>query len=235
MSLRDSFDRHNGRLIGKIDHFFDNYESHFSPYRDTAVRVLELGINEGGSLELWRAYFGPAAQIHGVDINPQAARCAPADCAVHIGSQVDSNFLQRLLEKHGPFDIVIDDGSHLMQDQIQSFELIYPCMAESGVYVCEDAFTSYWPEYGGELGKTSTFIEYAKQLVDELHAYWIHDDHLKVSPFTRSTGAIHFYSGTVVFQRQSVTEPRYVVKHGEVRQDISIRDLQLAARRNLES
>lgn len=230
MSLRECFDAHRGRPVLKVDHFFDVYESHFSRFRNTDVRVLEIGVYHGGSLELCRNYLGPSAQIHGIDINPLAVERAPACCSVHTGAQADPVFIESIISEHGPFDLVIDDGSHLMQDQIKTFELIYPYMSSTGVYVCEDVFTSYWCEYGGKLKNPGTFIEYAKDLVDELHAYWVMDESFAPTPFTKMTQAVHFYSGAVVFQRQKVEEPVCITRAGNTLSKLSITDLKKSAR-----
>ncbi len=216
MSLRKVFEGHSGRYILKIDHFFDVYEKHFSRFRNTRMRILEIGINEGGSMLLWRNYFGADCEIHGLDINPNARNVVADDVFVHIGSQDDEEFLLSIVRQHGPFDIVIDDGSHFMDHQIRSFETLYPTMTERGVYVCEDAFTSYWREYSGKVGGANTFIEYAKGLVDELHAYWATDDNMEPTPFTNSTEGIYFYSGAVVFERAPVEPPKCVARHKDI-------------------
>lgn len=233
MTLRDCFESHTGRLIGKIDHFFDDYESYLQRFRDTPVRLLEIGVHGGGSLELWRRYFGSRAKIHGIDIDPDASDRAPPDCQVHIGSQADRAFLEAVLKEHGPFDIVIDDGSHLMPHQIATFEVAYPLMSPGGIYICEDAFTSYWREYGGGTEQGHTFISFAKGLVDDLHAFWRLDDAIEPSAFASSTRAVHFYSGAVVFERCPVSAPVYTVRHGGQRTRMSIANLKQAAASNL--
>lgn len=98
-------------------------------------------------------------------------------------------------------------------------------LTPNGVYICEDAFTSYWPEYGGRLRQKNTFIEYAKDLVDDLHAFWIMDDEHEPGPITQITEGIHFYSGAVVFQRALVSEPVYVLRAGETFNSVSIEEL----------
>lgn len=231
MTLRECFDAHMGRPIGKIDHFFDVYESHFVRFRDTPVRLLEIGVHQGGSLELWRRYFGEQAHIHGIDIEPAAAARAPEDCPVHIGSQEDADFLARVCQAHGPFDIVIDDGSHLMAHQIRSFECLYPRLSERGLYVCEDAFTSYWPAYGGGPGADQTFMDYARTLVDELHADWSAE--AEPTEFTRGTRGIHFYSGTVIFERQPTAEPVYITRGSGGESALGVEALRRAAEENL--
>ena len=229
MTLRNTFDAHRGRYTGKIDHFYDIYENHFARFRGTAVKLLEIGVHRGGSLEMWRNYFGPDAELHGLDINPAARVEAPEDCEIHLGSQDDPEFLKQVMDEHGPFDIVIDDGSHQMDHQICSFETIYPRLAPRGLYVCEDAFTSYWREFGGAVGADHTFVEYAKRLIDELHAYWAGDDGLTPTEFTRSTAGIHFYSGTIIFERRPMEEPFYAVRTAKGLTRTSIADLKRAA------
>ena len=212
MTLRKCFDQHQGRLVGKVDYFFDVYETHLQAYRETPVRLLEIGVDKGGSLELWRQYFGEKAEIHGIDINPEAAELAPPDSTVHIGSQADGDFLISVSDEHGPFDIVIDDGSHIMEHQKLSFETLYPRLNTQAIYICEDAFTSYWPEYGGGCGAEGTFMEYAKNLLDQLHADWQFADRVEPTPFTRTTRGIHFYSGTVVFEKMPTNAPAYSIQ-----------------------
>ncbi len=233
MTLRECFEQHGGRVVGKVDDFFDAYEQHLSPYRGLPVRILEIGVDRGGSLELWRNYFGAEAEIHGIDINPDVLDCAPDDAFVHIGSQSDSDFLEEVSDKYGPFDIVIDDGSHVVDDQILTFEVLYPRLKSRAVYICEDCFTSYWPEYGGKCGSENTFIEYAKRLVDELHAYWQFADGREPTDFTRSTRAIHFYSGTAVFERKPAQLPTCSVRAKGGSHEISIEALKVAAADNL--
>ena len=147
-TLRECFESHRGHLIGKIDHFFDVYEPHFTRFINTPVKILEIGVDQGGSLELWQQYFGPAASIHGIDINPECKNLETQGFTIHLGSQADEGFLRTVNDAYGPFDIVIDDGSHLMEHQILSFETLYPLVDKNGIYICEDAFTSYWKEYG---------------------------------------------------------------------------------------
>lgn len=233
-TLRECFENFDGRLLGKIDHFFEDYEAHLRPFVGTPVNLLEIGVHGGGSLELWRQYFGNEAIIHGLDIDSGAAERAPADCHVHIGDQGDRDTLQALGEDYGPFDLVIDDGSHMMGDQIASFEVLYPLMSSNGVYICEDSFTSYWREYGGNASSQITFIEYAKQLIDELHAFWRLDEDIEATDFTANTRAIHFYSGAVVFQREAINPPSYVVRNDGRRQQISAHALKQAAARQLK-
>jgi hypothetical protein len=233
-TLRELFELHNGRWVGKVDHFFDDYEHILAPLRGRPIRLLEIGVNAGGSLELWQAYFGAAARVHGLDIDPAAIACCPPGAEAHLGSQDDVGLLRELSKAHGPFDLVIDDGSHMMRHQISSFEALYPLMTESGVYICEDAFTSYWPEYGGgPPGTGDTFIDYARTKVDELHAWWLDHPAARATAFTATTRSITFLSGAVVFQRGRRSRPLYVLQGAEGRREVDVASLHRAAREQL--
>lgn len=232
MTLRALFDNHDGQPVAKIDHFFDDYEPILEGIRRPATRILEIGIDGGGSLELWRRYFGDDAVIVGLDIETAAAGGAPADVVTYVGSQTDTALLGSIVSRHGPFDLVIDDASHMVSHQIATFEFLYPTLASEGVYICEDSFTSYWPEYGGRLGSADSFVEFAKRKVDELHGWWAPED-IEVSDFTRTTRSISFLSGATVFVRGERTPPTYVYRAGESRYDMSVEHLHNAARRTL--
>ena len=227
-SLRQLFDQHQGHLVGKVDHFFDDYEPWLALVRGGNVRVLEIGVHRGGSLELWQEYFGASALVHGIDIDQRAAEHCPDGARIHIGSQVDDVFLRDVVERHGPFGLIIDDGSHQVSHQIKSFETLYPTMSGEGVYICEDSFSSYWPEFGGQRGKPDTFIEFAKRKVDELHAWWIEDAGNPPTEFTRTTRSVTFLSGAVVFLRGVRTKPRYVARHAGGSNSQSVRELREA-------
>ena len=232
-TLRQAFDNHDGRLVGKISHFFDDYEPHLARLRRDDLRILEIGIFGGGSLELWQSYFGPSASVHGLDLESAAVKNCPPGATAHHGSQTDADFLHRLVDQHGPFDLIVDDGSHMVDHQITTFETLYPTMSDDGLYICEDAFTSYWEVYGGGLGRPGTFIEYAKAKVDELHAHWFDEPSLPPSDFTDSTRSVTFLSGAVIFERSRRQVPTYEIRVGELHETMSIEDLHEAARRNL--
>ena len=89
---------------------------------------------------------------------------------LRIGSQVDSKFLASVVEEMGGIDVVIDDGSHISQHVIKSFEILYPMLSPGGLYFIEDLHTSYWPKYGGGLRRKNSSIEYLKHLVDYLNS-----------------------------------------------------------------
>jgi SAM-dependent methyltransferase len=159
--LRRFFDaRKEGRGIWKWNHYFDIYERYFSRFRGTEVRVLEIGIYSGGSLEMWKSYFGPKCQIYGVDIEPSCKACEGDSVRVFIGDQADRNFWKRLRNEVDALDIVIDDGGHQAEQQIVSLEELLPLLRPGGVYLCEDV-----------TGSSNPFTTYVFDMAKQLNAY----------------------------------------------------------------
>src|SRR5208282_5528836 len=119
VTLYDMFESHKGRQIDKWEHYFPIYEKHFERFRGKAPRVLELGVDHGGSLQLWKHYFGRDAEIIGIDINPLAG-FQEDQIKVYLYDQTSPDIAHL-----GPFDIVIDDGSHQAEHQVLSFEHLW--------------------------------------------------------------------------------------------------------------
>ena len=204
--------------IHKWAHYFGIYERHLAPLRGKPVRVLEIGVYKGGSLEMWKSYFGGESTIVGLDIDPACKQFENVDAKIHvrIGDQETSSFLESASKEFGPFDIIIDDGGHTTGQQIQSFLWLYFfAMKPDGVYLAEDLHTNYWPEYLTYAGGM-TFVDLASNLVHRLHdVYQGHNAEfgryaaentnrfkaLEVSNFSAQTRSIHFYDSVIVFER----------------------------------
>lgn len=207
------FKNNNGRLIHKWLHYFDIYHKYFDKFRGKQVTVLEFGVSHGGSLQMWRDYFGKNARIIGVDINPECAKLADNKTEIYIGSQEDKKFLSRIMKDIGQVDIVIDDGGHTVFQQNTTFDVVYDFVKTGGIYLVEDLHTNYWREFGGGLKKSDTFIEKSKSLVDSLHAWHSRDaESLTVDDFTKTTYSIHFYDSVVVFEKEDIKEPSHEQK-----------------------
>lgn len=145
----------------KEDHFIVAYQKHFAGLKPK--RVLEIGVQHGGSLKIWKDMF-PEAEIVGVDILEECKQYEEDRIKVFIGDQTDVKFLESL----GEFDIIIDDGGHTMTQQQVSMKWLLPQVTEGGIYVIEDTHTSYWIQFKDIEHST---IEEIKSLVDDLHVY----------------------------------------------------------------
>jgi hypothetical protein len=200
MSLWAEFLNHRGRSVHKWKHYFPVYERHFSRYVNRPLTFVEIGCGLGGSLQMWKRYFGPHARIVGIDNRPECAAFEEDQIATRIGEQADGAFLSDIVHEFGVPDIVLDDGSHMMAHIVASFGCLYPRTAADGVYVVEDLHTAYWDENGGGLRRPGTFIELCKGLIDELNADWSRDA-LPSTEFPRTTQSMHFYESIVVLVR----------------------------------
>lgn len=206
--LQRYFEQNTGNLIHKWMHYFDIYQRHFERFRGTDVHILEIGVFHGGSLQMWKSYFGDKAKIFGVDINPLCKRLEEDQIKIFIGDQADKTFLRWLRREIPRIDVLIEDGGHEMAQQINTFEVMYPHITPSGIYLCEDIHTSYLKEYGGGYRKRGTFIEYSKNLIDYLHAWHCGKiERLGVSDFTRSTYALHYYNCILVIEKKPIDKP----------------------------
>lgn len=209
-TLEKIFLSHSGNIIHKWYHYLKIYDQHFNKFKGKSITILEIGVYKGGSLQMWRNYFGDNCKIVGIDINPMCKRFENEFTKVFIGSQSDRNFLKTVKAEYPKFDIIIDDGGHMMDQLKVSFEELYDCVKEGGIYLAEDLHTCYWYEYGGGHKRKSSFIEYSKNLIDQLNAWHSHQQQLQITDFTRTTHAIHFYDSIVVFEKQKIEQPYHL-------------------------
>lgn len=218
--LEKIFTENTGNVIHKWKHYFDIYDRHFQRYRNKKVTILEIGIYKGGSLGMWQQYFGDNCQIIGIDINPICKRFENEKIKVYIGSQEDRAFLQKIKAEIPKVDILIDDGGHMMDQLRISFEELYDMVDENGVYLAEDLHTCYWPSYDGGYKRKGSFIEYCKNLIDQLNAWHSNQKALQVTEFTKTTHSIHFYDSIVVFEKRKMEKPYHLYSGKVMNEDI---------------
>ena len=206
--LAEYFFNNDGRIIFKWHHYFDIYHRHFAAFRGKSPVIVEIGVWQGGSLQMWRDYFGPGYRIVGIDINPQCMKFAGEDITILIGDQADRKFLASVRERVPHIDILIDDGGHFMAQQIATFEELYAHIQPRGIYLCEDMHTSLWPHFGGGLHREGTFLEFSKALTDRLYGWYsLEPARLDVTDFTKSTYAMHFYDSILVIEKRPIEPP----------------------------
>jgi hypothetical protein len=196
------------RKVTKWRHYFDAYDRHLARFRGTDVCILEIGVFQGGSLRMWRNYFGPRAVIYGADINPLCMAFEEENTHILIGDQEDPDFLKSMVLSIPRIDVLIDDGGHTMKQQINTFREMFPYVNEHGVYICEDTHTSYWKNYGGGFRRSGTFMELSKDLIDHLNAWHSREPvRFKVTEFTKSARSLHFYDSMVIIEKDTVGKP----------------------------
>ena len=196
-------------------HFYTPvYHQLFAHLRDKPVRLLEIGIGGyqfqkigGASLAMWADYF-PNGRILGIDVFANTLELGPRVC-VRQGSQDDAAFLARMSDEHGPFDIVIDDGSHVPQHVTASFNVLFPKLADGGLYVIEDVQTTFWPDFGGSALDGGATMHLARSILEHLnHAeIQIVQPKRQVADFVKSIRSFRAYHNIFVVEKGDNTEP----------------------------
>jgi len=205
--LQAYFEQNNDRVIDKWMHYFEVYDRHFSRYRGKDLVLVEIGVFQGGSLQMWKNYFGDKVKVYGIDINPNCKQVEEENISILIGSQSDREFLRTVKQTIPPIDILIDDGGHTMRQQIVSFEELFDHVKPDGVYLCEDIHTSYNMHYGGGYKRKGTYIEYSKNFIDYLNAYHSTQKSLKVNSFTSSVNSLHYYDSMLIIEKRPTPKP----------------------------
>jgi len=204
MELWNYFTTNKGKKITKWKHYFPIYEKHFTPIRNKPIKILEIGILNGGSLEMWRYYF-PEATIVGIDINPLCKEHEQEGINIRIGDQTDEKFLQSLIDEFGTFDLIIDDGSHHVAHVNKTFQFLFPKLADEGIYFIEDTHAAYWDSHGGSIKEPESINNVAKGMIDSINA-----DHTRGQKepdyFTRNVKCMSVYDSIIVFDKGNVGE-----------------------------
>ena len=212
-NIRDLFYEHDENLIHKWDHYFEVYERYFSKYRGQKLNILEIGISHGGSIQLWKKYFGKDVQIFAIDINPECEKLKQENTTIFIGSQIDPVFLEAVKQKIPMMDIIIDDGGHTMDQQKISFEHLYSKVKDGGIYLIEDTHTSYWHQFHGGYKNPNSFIEYSKNMIDSLYDEHVENEKkIKINDITKSINCISFFDSVVVFEKKLRKKPFHIQK-----------------------
>lgn len=174
-SLLDVVAKHEGKVSDKWESFLIEYENLFSRFQNAPITMLEIGIQNGGSLEIWAKYFSNAKAIVGSDINEKCAALKFANPAISVvvGDANSDEAFRKITSKASSYDIIIDDGSHKSSDITRTFAKYFPILKSGGIFVIEDLHCSYWPHFEGGLGDPTSSMELLKTLTDFLNVeHW---------------------------------------------------------------
>ena len=152
--------RHGTDKNSTYHNYLQHYEKELYDRRKESITLLEIGVHTGASLRTWQEYFINGS-ITGVDIDPACLSHAAERTKIILANQSNNDDLQRLASL-GPWDFIIDDGSHVWDDQIMSFQTLFPSISCNGLYIIEDMQTSYGmhtAKYSGTgITRTSEFV-----------------------------------------------------------------------------
>ena len=167
-SLQQLYASHEGKATDKWSSYLDAYDHVFQQFRDEAISLLEIGIQNGGSLEIWSQYFQNATHLAGCDNDPKCGELTYDDSriTVFVGDATERAVSERILAHCSSYDLVIDDGSHRSGDIIRAFLAYFSAVKPGGLYVVEDIHCSYWDGHEGGLFYPYSSISFFKALID---------------------------------------------------------------------
>lgn len=202
MKYFDIFKQHNNYVSDKWSHYLYIYDEILMPYiqANKPVNLLEIGVQNGGSLEIWSKYLPAGSMVYGIDINKKCEDLLFGD-NIHffLGDATDKSFLDKAL-KDLSFDIIVDDGSHINKDITKTFQhLFVEKLNAGGIYIAEDLHTSYWKSYGGALRKRDTCIEFFKNCIDSMNLPYITKINFLYSKYLNMFKSLNPYIKRVVF------------------------------------
>jgi hypothetical protein len=205
-----------------IHHYENHYETHLQPQRCTIHKILEIGVgggdapNSGGeSLWMWRDYF-PQAALYGLDIYDKH-HLDDEHIKTFVIDQSDKNALSEFARQHGPFDLIIDDGSHRGTDITAALHILYPYLNNDCYYVIEDIQTSYWGDFGGSsiaYGVPETATNLLKFFIDIIHSGEMTRDDTPAQQTGLAASELHVYHN-IAFIKKSATPARSRVLNKE--------------------
>jgi hypothetical protein len=216
-SLAETFANHSGNVAFKWQQYIPIYETEFRRFIDEGnpISLLEIGVLNGGSLQIWRDYFPEGSRIYGIDINPACASLQLGErIEVLIGDACDPEIASRLLGDKR-FGVVVDDGSHRSDDVVATFAILFERVEYGGIYMIEDCHTSYWDKYGGGYLKPNSTIEWAKTLADAVNYDHIVKNEIpdestrsRLKALNRDVARVAFYDSVVVIEKHAAPKER---------------------------
>lgn len=211
--LLDIYTSTTGSYVHKWHHYLPLCERYFGPWRKPGLRFLEIGVSRGGSLAMWRRYFGPDAVIFGIDIDPSCAEYDGQAGQVRIGSQADPAFLAEVVDEMGGVDVVLDDGSHQMAHIEASLTALFPRLTMGGVYMIEELHAGYWPQFGGGLHADANVFNHLRRMVDDMH-HWYHGEGAVDPQMAGLVSGIHQHDSLAMLDKAVVHRPTHSIIGG---------------------
>lgn len=212
ITYKEIYFLHDENISDKWTNYFDIYDDYFRRYIGMSADALEIGIQNGGNLQILNKYLKNAT-IYGVDIDPNINNLQLADNITVFNFNITDKQSIKDYLKELQFDIIIDDGSHICSDIITTFKLLFSKVKPGGVFLIEDLHTSYWKSHGGSyLGKDSA-IEFFKKFADLLNLYHINDIQFEKNISNSDLyifqwlGSVSFHDSVVVIRK--LLTPRF--------------------------
>ncbi len=202
----------------KWSNYFEIYENLFKRFEKKKITLVEVGIGNGGSLFMWRNYFGNRAKVIGVELNPEAKKLEKNGFKIFIGDQSNPNFWKKFYKKVGKIDILIDDGGHTNLQQITTLMESINNIKPGGMIVIEDTHTSFMKNKGFKNPSKFSFINFTSSIIEILHRRnpMINK---KLNYLSKIINSIEYFDSITVFNfaKKKLTESRNIENNKNLR------------------
>jgi len=209
----------------KCDTYFQAYEEIFNKYVGKKITFVEVGVLHGGSLFMWREYFGKEARIIGIDLHPKAKELEKYGFEIYIGSQSDESFWKDFFAKVGKIDILLDDGGHGNDQQIITLVESIHNTNDDGIIVIEDVHASYMKRFGNP--SKHSFVNYSKYLINVVNSRFP-DTKIKKNDFKNKIYSVSFYESIVAIKINSKKSIETTVLKNNENEMFKVADLRTA-------
>ena len=209
----------------KCDTYFQAYEEIFNKYVGKKITFVEVGVLHGGSLFMWREYFGKEARIVGIDLHPKAKELEKYGFEIYIGSQSDESFWKDFFAKVGKIDILLDDGGHGNDQQIITLVESIHNTNDDGIIVIEDVHASYMKRFGNP--SKHSFVNYSKYLINVVNSRFP-DTKIKKNDFKNKIYSVSFYESIVAIKINSKKSIETTVLKNNENEIFKVADLRTA-------
>ncbi len=228
MTYQEKFFSERKHSSEKWEHYFEIYDHLFSHKYGQDITYVEIGVQNGGSLEVAKSLFGQNSRIFGLDIDPKCVTLQEDGTAeeIFVGSQIDPACIDSLKQRASAIDIVLDDGSHIQKHMLQTFLMLWPSVKEGGIYIIEDTHTNYSPEHQESFYGIGLY-DYFKGLAERLNIDFIDADarrnrfklprHQRTRrvahpDITREIFSVEFFDSVIAIRKKRKLEPLRIRK-----------------------
>ena len=197
-TFSEVFNYHKGHYADKWEGYLFIYDEIFLQWKSRAISLLEIGVDNGGSLEVFLKFFTNIKTIVGIDINEKCRNIEFKDnrIKVLIGDSTKKYSKDNIKDISTQFDIVIDDGSHFSSDIIKNFINLVELVSHGGIYIIEDLCCSYWKSYGGGLSNKMSANNFFKKLIDIInYQHW--DEKISIKDLLKEYDLINICDKTL--------------------------------------
>ena len=186
----------------KWNNYFNIYENLISKYKNKKITLVEIGVGDGGSLFMWRSFFGNKCRVIGIELNPEAKKLKKNGFEIYIGDQSDKKFWKKFYKKVGKIDLLIDDGGHTNIQQITTLVESFKNIRDGGMIIIEDTHTSFMKKKGFGNPSKYSLINFSSSIIENLHR---RNPNLikKMNDFSKKIHSIEYFDSIVVFKINS--------------------------------